>query len=99
VKLVLNEYNGYYKLPDFALAFPEFNRCGFLEYLGALDDFKYTRKNNRKFEDYNNAGLYISRDIMYLPGDENYRPDEQTIAEMIMVMYSSIARMYLVRIK
>lgn len=96
VKLELGERKCRY--PDFGLCFPEYNRCGFLEYLGALDSFRYVNKNDSKFSDYNNAGLYIGRDVVYIPGDEGYRPDKQMICEMVSTMIGAIARMYLVRI-
>ncbi len=96
VRLEINKFKCRY--PDFALSFPEFNRCGFLEFLGALDNFSYVNKNSKKFEEYNNLGLYIGRDIVYVSGDENYRPDKKLIREMIMTMYSAIARMHLVKV-
>lgn len=96
VKLVLGEYK--IKFPDFGLVFPEYNRCAFLEYLGGLDNFKYVNRNGKKFEDYNNAGIYIGRDIAFIPGEENYRPSKQMIKETIMTMYGEIARMHLIRI-
>ncbi len=96
VKLELGEYKCRY--PDFGLSFPEYNRCGFLEFLGALDSFRYVNKNEGKFSEYNNAGLYIGRDVVYIPGDVFYRPDKQMICEMISTMIGAIARQYLVRI-
>ena len=96
VKLDLNEFKCRY--PDFALAFPEFNRCCFLEYLGALDNFSYVNKNSKKFEEYSNLGLYIGRDVVYVSGDDNYRPDKKLIREMIMTMYAAIARMHLIKV-
>ena len=83
--------------PDMSCNFPEFNRCGFIEVLGAMDSFSYIRKNADKFIKYSNAGIYINRDIVFVPGDYNYRPDRETIMKMIAVMVDSFARMYVVR--
>ena len=96
VKLYINQRT--YRLPDFGLSFPEYNRCAFVEYLGALDDFRYVDKNSKKFEEYHDAGIYIGRDIVFIPGEENYRPSKQMINEMIMTMYGEIARMHLVKV-
>ncbi|MBR1797068.1 MAG: hypothetical protein IJ757_03520 [Clostridiales bacterium] len=84
--------------PDFAMAFPEYDRCGFMEYLGALGSFDYIRDNADKFENYMNSGIYIGRDIIFLSGDKFYRPDFETIRDMIYAMIGEIARKCVIRI-
>ena len=83
--------------PDFAVGLPEYDRCGFLEYLGALKDFSYISDNAEKFENYVSSGLYINRDIVFIPGDKYYRPDYETIRELICVMLGALARKCVVR--
>lgn len=84
--------------PDFAVGLPEYDRCGFLEYLGALSDFSYVSDNADKFENYMSSGLYINRDIVFIPGDKYYRPDYETIRELISIMLGAIARKCVTRI-
>lgn len=83
--------------PDFSLNFPEFNRSGFIEALGALDNLGYIGHNTEKFRKYLNAGIYPNRDLIFIPGDYNYRPDETTIIRMINVMLDSFARQYVIK--
>lgn len=82
---------------DFAINFPEYGRCGFMEYLGALKDLNYIIDNVEKFENYISSGLYVNRDIVFIPGDKDYRPDYRTIRELICVLLGAIAREYVVR--
>ncbi len=82
--------------PDFAINMPEYRRCGFMEFLGALKDHSYVGDNAEKFENYISSGLYINRDIIFLSGDKNYRPDYSTIRELICVMVGAIARRFVV---
>ena len=82
---------------DFAIHLPEYDRCGFLEYLGALNDLSYIIDNVEKYDNYISSGLYINRDVLFLPGDKNYRPDYRTIKELISAMIGAIAREYVVR--
>ena len=83
--------------PDFAINMPEYDRCSFIEYLGALSDYSYVGDNAEKFEKYIGSGLYINRDILFLPGDKYYRPDHQTIREWITNMLSEISRKCVIR--
>lgn len=83
--------------PDFGLDFSEYNRCGFLEALGGLDNFQYVSNNAKKFDAYFNAGLYPNRDIAFIAGDKNYRPDHETMKRIIGVMADALARQYVVR--
>ena len=83
--------------PDMSCNFPEFNRCGFIEVLGAMDSFSYVQKNTKKFSKYSNSGIYINRDIVFVPGDYYYRPDEELIRKMIAVLVDSFAKMYVIR--
>ena len=50
-----------------------------------------------KYDNYISSGLYINRDVLFLPGDKNYRPDYRTIKELISAMIGAIAREYVVR--
>lgn len=83
--------------PDFSIPFPEYDRCGFLEYLGALSDFGYVSDNMDKIDNYISSGLYINRDVILIPGDKYYRPDYETIKELIGVLIGAIARKCVVR--
>jgi hypothetical protein len=83
--------------PDFALNFPEFNRCGFIEVLGAMSNIQYMSKNAQKFEKYSNAGLYINRDIQFITADYGYRPSPDLIKKMIAVICDSFADQYVLR--
>ena len=64
--------NGGWYYPDFAMLFPEYNRCSFLETLGGMDNFGYVGHNAKKLNAYFNAGLYPNRDIALISGDLKY---------------------------
>ena len=83
--------------PDFSIPFPEYDRCGFLEYLGALSDFGYIVDNVDKIDNYISSGLYVNRDVVLIPGDKYYRPDYETVRELICVLLGAIARKCVVR--
>lgn len=83
--------------PDMALNFPEFNRCGFVEALGRMDDADYIYKITRKFSKYSKAGLYINRDLQFIPADYNYRPEPVEIRKMISVICDSMAAQYVLK--
>lgn len=83
--------------PDFALNYSEYNRCGFMEALGGMNNFKYSKKNAWKLNHYFNAGIYPNRDLALIPGDEVYRPDHDTMRRVIGVMCDAMARQYVVR--
>lgn len=83
--------------PDMALNFPEFNRCGFVEALGLLDDEDYILKTSRKFSKYTKNGLYINRDFQFIPADYNYRPESQEIKKMISIICDTIAAQYVIK--
>ena len=83
--------------PDFAMNFPEYNRCSFLEALGGMDNFGYVGHNAKKLNAYFNSGLYPNRDIAFISGDYNYRPDHDTMKRIIGVMLDAMARQYVVK--
>ena len=83
--------------PDFSMNFPEFNRCSFLEAIGGMGNLSYVQSNAEKFENYTNSGLYLNRDIVFITGDESYRPDETSAKRIIGVMLDGLAKMYVFR--
>ena len=83
--------------PDFSMNFPEFNRCGFLEAVGGMNNFSYINSNSEKFANYANAGLVINRDIIYVAGEGDYRPDHGTIRRIIGVMLDALAKQFVFR--
>lgn len=83
--------------PDFAMNFPEFNRCGFLELLGLLDRNVYVNDNAYKFKRYINSGIYPNRDIAFVSADDKYRPDHDTVKRIIGVIIDSFARQCVIR--
>lgn len=83
--------SNYYLYPDMGINLPEFNRCGFVEVMGGLDNFRYITSNTNKIKNYMNIGLYPNRDIALICGDQNYRPDPLMIKRIIGTMLSSIA--------
>ena len=86
-----------YVYPDVALNFPEFNRCGFIEVMGMMNDTDYSHRNSSKIGKYTNHGLYINRDVIIIPGDRYYRPEQKVIKRMIGVMVDSFASQYVLR--
>lgn len=83
--------------PDFAMNFPEYNRCGFMEMLGLLGFMYYVNNNAEKFSKYVNIGLYPNRDIAFVSADGNYRPEHDTIRRIIGVIIDSFARQYVLK--
>lgn len=83
--------------PDFALHYPEFNRCGFVEALGGLGGMKYVSHTSFGFDAFANKGLYPNRDVVYIPADREYKPDQESIKRMIGVMCDTLARQYIRR--
>lgn len=83
--------------PDFSMDFPEFNRCSFLEAIGGMGNLSYVQSNAEKFANYTNNGLYLNRDIIFITGDESYRPDEISAKRIIGVMLDALAKMYVFR--
>ena len=81
------------EIPDF----PEFNRCSFLEAIGGMGNLSYVQSNAEKFANYTNNGLYLNRDIIFITGDESYRPDEISAKRIIGVMLDALAKMYVFR--
>ena len=53
--------------------------------------------NAKKINAYFNGGLYPNRDIAFIAGDRNYRPDYITMKRIIGVMLDAMARQYVVR--
>ena len=80
--------------PDFSLHFPEYNRCAFLEVLGGLDNFAYSKSNAEKINKYINAGLYPNRDVTFIPGDYYYRPDTDSMRRIISTIAESFVQQY-----
>ncbi len=83
--------------PDFSLLFSEYNRCAFIEAMGALDNPQYNLKNRKKYWKYPESGLYFNRDVLIIPADSKYRPDSQLITKMITVICDSLACQYVFR--
>ena len=87
-----------YVCPDFAVNLPEYRKCGFIEYLGALQDFGYLRDNIDKIDNYLSSGIYIGRELTIISGDKYYRPNNDTIRSLICSMVGEIARQHVMRI-
>lgn len=85
--------------PDMSVNFPEYDRCGFVEALGGLDNMKYVSHNAWKLKLYINAGLYPNRDVALISADRKYFPDRELIRRAIGVMLSAIAAQYVMRIE
>ena len=85
--------------PDMSVNLPEYNRCGFVEALGGLDNMKYTSHNTWKLKNYINIGLYPNRDVALISADKRYFPDRELIKRSIGLMLSSIAAQYVVRVE
>ena len=83
--------------PDMAMNFPEYDRCGFVEVMGGLGSVKYISRNAEKIDSYISAGIYPNRDLAIIPGDQDYRPDHDTIRRIIGVIIDSIAKSHVVR--
>lgn len=84
--------------PDFTLAFPEFNRCVFLEVMGALDQVKYVDKNSNKFKEFSLAGYCVGSDLFIIGANEHTMPNPAEVDQMIIYIVSSLCAKYVRRI-
>lgn len=84
--------------PDFALAFPEFNRCIFFEIFGLLNDPKYVNDNIEKIRDYSNNGLILDNDIFTLGSSGNSMPNNARIRQKIVSIIGALCAMYVIPI-
>ena len=85
--------------PDLTVNLPEFNRCGFIEAMGGMDNLKYASHNVRKYREYINAGVYPNRDLAMISADSDYRPDREMMKRLIGAMLSSIAAQHVFRVR
>lgn len=83
--------------PDMVVNLPEYNRCGFIEALGGLDNLKYVSHNTYKLKEYINGGLYPNRDIALISADRISFPTKEMIKRSIGMMLSSIASQYVMK--
>ena len=83
---------------DFTLGFPEFNRCVFLEIMGALDDQSYTTDNAEKFKNYSLAGYFIGVDLFILGGGSKSMPDQFAIMNFLIYIVKSLCIQYVQKI-
>lgn len=84
--------------PDLTANLPEFNRCGFIESMGGMDNLKYLSHNVQKYRTYVNAGIYPNRDLAVISADSEYRPDREVMKRVVGVMLSSIAAQHVFKI-
>ncbi len=96
-EVTLNLGEDGYVNPDMAIHFPEYNRCGFIEALGRLEEDDYVTTNVKKINKYTKAGLYMNRDIQFIPSDGFYRPEQRLIKKMIAVICDAMALQYVVK--
>lgn len=85
--------------PDLTVNLPEFNRCGFVEAMGGMDNLKYASHNVQKYRAYINAGVYPNRDLAMISADSDYRPDIDMMKRLIGAMLSSIAAQHVFRVR
>lgn len=84
--------------PDFALAFPEFNRCAFFEILGLLNDPKYVNDNIEKLRDYSNNGIILDNDVFTLGSTGTSMPNTTRIRQKIVSIIGAMCAMYVIPI-
>ena len=96
VSLFIGEHQVY---PDLTVNLPEFNRCGFVEAMGGMDNLKYAGHNVQKYRAYINAGVYPNRDLAMISGDSDYRPDPETMKRVVGTMLSSIAAQHVFKVR
>lgn len=70
--------------PDFAVGLPELKRYFLIECLGRLADSAYTGDSYDKLKIYAYNGIYPSRDMVLIPGNNNYMPSEEAIISSIV---------------
>lgn len=84
--------------PDFTLSFPEFNRCVFLEAMGALNIPKYIEKNSAKLQEYSFAGYIMGSDWFITGATEHIMPNPMEIETLIIHIVSLLCAKYMRRI-
>lgn len=84
--------------PDFALAFPEFNRCAFFEIMGLLNDPKYVNDNIEKLRDYSNNGIILDNDVFTLGSTGTSMPNTTRIRQKIVSIIGAMCAMYVIPI-
>ena len=85
--------------PDLTVNLPEFNRCGFIEAMGGMDNLKYAGHNVQKYRTYINAGIYPNRDLAMISADSDYRPNPETMKRIVGTMLSSIAAQHVFKVR
>lgn len=85
--------------PDLTVNLPEFNRCGFVEAMGGMDNLKYMGHNVQKYRAYINAGVYPNRDLAMISADSDYRPDREMMKRIVGAMLSSIAAQHVFKVR
>ena len=83
---------------DFGLFFPIFNRCVFIELMGAMNDQDYVNSQCQKLHEYLQNGFYIGRDLFILSGNEKYLPGQVQMRDFIINIITGLCEMYLVKI-
>ncbi len=86
--------NGGSVYPDFTFAFPEFNRCTFLEYYGMLADENYRLKVVNKNTLYLKNKIYDNRDLFMICGDADYMPNGDAIKTILISMVTLLCHLY-----
>ncbi|MBO4579053.1 MAG: hypothetical protein J5715_02745 [Clostridiales bacterium] len=70
--------------PDMIVPVPERGRCVGFEFCGKSGEHKYMTNNSNKMINYNDAGLVINHDIIFVFGGENWLPPISEIKNAII---------------
>lgn len=83
---------------DFGLFFPMFNRCVFIELMGAMSNKGYVDDQCEKLQEYLQNGFYIGRDLFILSGNDKFIPGQMQMRDLIINIITALCEMYLVKI-
>lgn len=82
--------------PDFALGFPEFNRCVLFELLGSMDNPKYISDTIEKLRDYSNNHLLLESDCFIMSGTDKTMPSGPQIRLKLISIISTLCSLYVI---
>lgn len=83
---------------DFTFAFPEFNRCLFLEIMGMLNVPEYAERAANKIKNYSLSGYYPGKDLFIIGSDDKSMPSNDTIRLTIINAIRTLCSLYVVKI-
>lgn len=84
--------------PDFALGFPEFNRCVLFELLGSMDNPKYVNDSVEKLRDYSNNRILLESDCFLLCGTDRTMPCGPQIRIKLINIISALCSLYVIHL-